>query len=51
MSEKKYKRRLGDRGDGRLVRNLTPMHKITPFIMWSETTPVILSETVLRFQR
>ena len=33
MSEKKYKRRLGDRGDGRLVRNLTPMHKITPFIM------------------
>ena len=33
MSEKKYKRRLGDRGDGRLVRNLIPMHKITPFIM------------------
>ena len=33
MSEKKYKKKLGDRGDGRLVRALTPMHKITPFIM------------------
>ena len=28
-----YKRRFGDRKDGRLLRSLSPFYKIIPFIM------------------
>lgn len=33
MGNKKRKRRFGDRNDGRLVRSLDPMMKLTPYIM------------------
>lgn len=33
MSENKRKRRFGDRKDGRLLRTIDPMAKITPYIM------------------
>ena len=33
MSETIYKRRLGDRGDGRLLRTYPAYNKFTPFIM------------------
>ena len=33
MSNLPYKRRLGDRKDGRLLRSLAPFYKFTPFIM------------------
>ncbi|MBQ2255315.1 MAG: hypothetical protein II330_00475 [Clostridia bacterium] len=33
MQKKPYKRRFGDRADGRLLRTLYPMNKFTPYIM------------------
>ncbi len=33
MSEKQYRRRLCDRSDGRLLKKLSPMHRIEPYIM------------------
>jgi len=30
-----YKKRLGDRKDGRLLRSLSPMDKVAPFLMWT----------------
>ncbi len=33
MAEISYKRRFGDRKDGRLLRTLAPFYKFTPFIM------------------
>ena len=33
MNNKKRKRRLGDRSDGRLLRSLNPMQKLMPYIM------------------
>ena len=33
MQKKPYKRRLGDRADGRLLRTLYPMNKFMPYIM------------------
>ncbi|NCB73915.1 MAG: hypothetical protein EOM51_04110 [Clostridia bacterium] len=33
MSEPIYKRRIGDRKDGRLIRNYPPYNKLTPFVM------------------
>lgn len=33
MSENQYRRRLCDRSDGRLLKKLSPMHRIEPYIM------------------
>ena len=33
MEKRKRKRRFGDRNDGRLLRSLSPMMKIMPYIM------------------
>ena len=33
MAETVYKRRFGDRKDGRLLRSISPFYKITPYIM------------------
>ena len=33
MEQKKYKRKFGDRSDGRKIRSMDPMNMITPYIM------------------
>ena len=33
MAEQIYRRRFGDRKEGRLLRSLSPFYKITPYIM------------------
>lgn len=33
MNEKKYRKRLCDRADGKLLKKLPPMHKLEPYIM------------------
>ncbi|MBQ3066385.1 MAG: hypothetical protein IJC98_09145 [Clostridia bacterium] len=37
-SKKKIKRRLGDRADGRRVRSISPMARVSPFIMRTRNT-------------
>ena len=37
-SKKKYKRRFGDRADGRRVRSVSPMARVSPYIMKTRNT-------------
>lgn len=37
-TKKKYKRRLGDRADGRRVRTISPMARVSPYIMKTRNT-------------
>ena len=48
MSEKQYRRRLCDRSDGRLLKKLSPMHRIEPYIMVHRNDSTILSLIRLR---
>ena len=33
MEKKKYKRKFGDRADGRKIRSLDPLNMVSPYIM------------------